>query len=160
MGQKQARSNARTWRSSAVQLVEIHRSPNGAVRVNQLATVAASQAGPVIRAIQASLPTEARLYMVGPEAGKARTVREALAEAARRWQAGDLAGSVQGQLRAASEAGKASRRRAKPAIQASRQPQDHAASQQARELSLGRAEGQHAELILGSGAESGASELS
>lgn len=150
MAGKQARSNARTWRSSAVQLVEIHRSPNGAVRVNQLATVAASQAGPVIRAIQASLPTEARLYMVGPEAGKARTVREALAEAARRWQAGDLTGSVQGQLRAASEAGKArkaTRRRAKPASQASRQPQDHAASQQARELSLGRAEGQHAELI-------------
>jgi hypothetical protein len=102
MAEKQARTNARTWRKNAVQIVEVHRSANGATRANMVATVAAKQVPAVLRAIQASLPKEARLYAIGPEAGSARTVREALQEAARRWSAGDPTGCVRGQAEAAT----------------------------------------------------------
>ena len=85
---KQARTNARTWRKKAVQIVEIHRSANGATRANLLATVGGSQAATVAKALRATLPAEARLYAIAPEAGSARTVREAIREAVADFQAG------------------------------------------------------------------------
>lgn len=89
---KQARTNARTWRKKAVQIVEIHRSANGATRANLLATVGGSQAATVAKALRATLPADARLYAIAPEAGSARTVREALREAIADYQAGGSRG--------------------------------------------------------------------
>lgn len=98
MAEKQARTNARTWRKKAVQIVAVHRSANGATRANMVATTATSATAAVLRAIRKEAPTTTRFYLVGPTEAGATPVREALREAAARFQQ-DPASGLPGQAK-------------------------------------------------------------
>ena len=97
MAEKQARTNARTWRKKAIQIVATTRSASGATHATMVATAAQSAAGAIIQAIRAEAPATTRFHLVGPTAKGATPVREALrqaAEAAQRDPAAGLPGKA------------------------------------------------------------------
>ena len=94
---RQARTDARTWRKRAVQIVATTRSASGATHATMVATAAQSAAAAILRATRAEAPATTRFHLVGPTAKGATPVREALrqaAEAAQRDPAAGLPGKA------------------------------------------------------------------
>ncbi len=88
---KQPRSNARSWRTGAITIAEVHPAPSGTPRVNLLAIVAPQAAAQTAQAIRATKPPTAIIYLLGPDTdGKPPTAREAAKQAAAKWLAGEL----------------------------------------------------------------------
>lgn len=84
--EKQPRSNARSWRTGAITIAEVHPAPSGTPRVNLLAVVAPQAAAQTAQAIRATTPPTATIYLLGPTAdGKPPTAREAAKQAAAKW---------------------------------------------------------------------------
>lgn len=93
---KAPRTNLRTWRKGAERIVAVRTTANGATRADLLATAAGPKAAAVTEALRATEPPTTWLYRILPDQDGAATVREALAEAARRWRAADLTGATTG----------------------------------------------------------------
>lgn len=83
---KPPRTNARTWRKSAVQIVAVRTTDSGATRVEMVATATPATTTAIIRALQKISAPTTRLYPIPPRAnGRAATIPEALREAAAAW---------------------------------------------------------------------------
>ena len=90
--QKRPRTNARTWRKDAIQIVSVHRTANGATRAEMVATTTPQTVAAVVRAIRNETPTTTKLYAIHPRGGHAATIPEALREAVAAWSDGDPTG--------------------------------------------------------------------
>ena len=108
--EKQPRSNARSWRTGAITIAEVHPAPSGTPRVNLLAVVAPQAAAQTAQAIRATKPPTATIYLLGPTAdGKPPTAREAAKQAAAKWIAKEP--GIRGTAKPAKHSGRQSAKR-------------------------------------------------